>query len=63
MQLELADGISRLTWVAEVGFADAPLPYVLLGNNACLEFFDVTFFGQICEFQIETNSAFNGTVE
>lgn len=43
VNLELSDGSESLSWPTEVGFSAAPIPYVLLGNNSCLEFFDATF--------------------
>ena len=61
IHLELTDGTSIWKWPAEVGFSDAPLPYVILGNNGCLEFFDATFFGESREVELKINSAYAGT--
>ena len=60
IHLELTDGTTSWNWPAEVGFSDAPLPYVILGNNGCLEFFDVTFFGESREVELKINSAYVG---
>jgi hypothetical protein len=56
--LELSDGSDALNWPAEIGFSDAPLPYVLLGNKGCLEFFDATFLGWAREVELNANVSF-----
>jgi hypothetical protein len=59
--LELRDGSETLSWQSEIGFSDAPIPYVLLGNNGCLEFFDATFLGWAREVEISASVSFPGT--
>ena len=59
--LELTDGSETVNWPAEIGFSDAPIPYVLLGNNACLEFFDATFLGWAREVELNQNLSFPET--
>jgi len=59
--LELTDGSEVVSWPAEVGFSDAPIPYVLLGNNGCLEVFDATFLGWAREVEMSPNLSFPGT--
>jgi len=61
--LEISDGSATICWPADVGFSDAPLPYVLLGGNAFLEFFDTTFLGWAREIELSPNVSFPGTIE
>ena len=59
LQLEISDNTTTFTWLATIGFADAPIPYgCLLGLTGFLEFFDVRFRGSQRELEIEPNSLF-----
>jgi hypothetical protein len=61
--LDISDGSVTMNWPGEVAFSDAPLPYILLGNNAFLEFFDTTFLGWAREVELSPNVSFPGTIE
>jgi hypothetical protein len=56
--LELSDGSDVLSWPAEIGFSDARIPYVLIGNYGCLEFFDAMILGWAREVELRANFAF-----
>jgi hypothetical protein len=61
VELELTDGSTIWRWPARVAFSPAPLPYVLLGHNGCLEYFDATFLGQQLVVKLEINASYPGT--
>jgi hypothetical protein len=62
VNLELMGSGSGFQWHASVGFALAPIPYVLLGIRGCLEFFDATFCGKDLAVELTINRSFQGTV-
>jgi hypothetical protein len=59
-QLVLTDGVEEYRWNAVVGFSSAPIPYIVLGQAGCLDFFNVHFFGYDRYTEIEKNAAFPG---
>jgi len=56
--LALSDGTEQFQWDAVVGFTTAPLPYIVLGHSSCLRYFNVTFFGDERETEIQKGLAF-----
>lgn len=62
VEFELADGVETVRWGAVVAFTPANVRYPLFGNAGSLEFFDVTFRGEQRVIELNTNSAFAGTV-
>jgi hypothetical protein len=61
VELALADDASNCRWPAVISFSPAPLPYPILGNAGCLEFFDVRFLGADLMVELEKNWKFPGT--
>ncbi len=59
-QFVLTDGIDEFRWDAIVGFSTAPIPYIVLGQAGCLDYFNVTFFGEDRYLEIHKNAAFPG---
>lgn len=60
VQLVLADGVHEYRCDAIVGFSAAPIPYIVLGQAGCLDYFNVTFFGKDRHSEILPNSAYPG---
>jgi hypothetical protein len=62
VDLELCDDTGATwRWPAVVGFSPAPMPYPILGNCGCLQFFDPTFRGEDRMLEIEANRSYPGT--
>jgi hypothetical protein len=59
-QLVLADGIEEFRWNAVVGFSSAPIPYIVLGQAGCLDYFNVSFHGYDRYTEIQKNTGFPG---
>ncbi|MGI8981029.1 MAG: hypothetical protein ACR2FY_17515 [Pirellulaceae bacterium] len=62
VEFEVTDGNSGYQWQATVGFSAAPIPYILLGNRGCLQFFDATFCGKDLAVDLTINRSFSGIV-
>jgi hypothetical protein len=62
VDFELMGSGSGFQWNTAVGFASAPLPYILLGIRGCLQFFDATFCGKDLAVELTINRSFSGTV-
>ena len=60
--LQLAEGGTTFRWTAVVCFCNAPIPYRILGNAGCLEFFDVTFRGADRLVEFEPNESYAGII-
>lgn len=61
VELVLADDASRWLWPAVIAFSPAPLPYPILGNAGCLEFFDVGLRGADLVVELDTNWKYPGS--
>jgi hypothetical protein len=61
VSITLADDMSTYRWLALVTFSAAPLPYPILGNNGCLQYFDARFLGTDRTVELEPNWAYPGT--
>ncbi len=61
VSLTLTGESSIYRWSALVTFSAAPLPYPILGNNGCLQFFDSRFFGADRSVELEANWTYPGT--
>ncbi len=61
VELELADDASSYRWPAVIAFSPAPLPYPILGNAGCLNFFDVRLLGADLVVHLETNWKYPGS--
>lgn len=60
--LQLSESSTAYRWRAIVCFSNAPIPYRILGNAGCLEFFDVTFRGADRLTELEPNQSYAGTI-
>jgi hypothetical protein len=61
VELEITDGLSSHRWPAVVAFSPAPIPYAILGNASCLQYFDARFLGADRTIELETNWQYTGT--
>jgi hypothetical protein len=61
VDLILADDASACRWRAVIAFSSAPLPYPILGNAGCLEFFNVHFLGADLIVELDTNWKYPST--
>jgi hypothetical protein len=61
VELSLADNVAIWRWPAAVGCSAAPMPSILLGYRACLEFLDATFRGHDRVVELDANRSYPGT--
>ncbi len=61
VSLTLADDMSTYRWLALVTFSGAPIPYPILGNNGCLQYFDTRFHGADHSVELVANWTYPGT--
>ena len=61
--LELGTDEAWCRWRAIVGFSTAPIPFALLGQAGCLQYFDVTFRGADRIVDFEPNDTFPGETQ
>lgn len=59
-QFELESLDEFCIWSATIGFSPAPIPYPILGQAGCLQYFDVTFRGADRVVDFEPNGTFPG---
>lgn len=62
VELELRAGLRCFSWQAIVAFSPALIPYPLLGQAGCLQFFNADFRGEDCVLGLEPVRSFPGTV-
>ena len=60
VDLVFADDAASCRWPSVIAFSPAPLPYPILGNAGCLEFFDVRLLGGDLVVELETNWKYPG---
>jgi hypothetical protein len=59
VELEVSDGTATASWLAYVGFTEAPIPYdCLLGQTGFFEFFAATFRHEDLELDLSPNRRF-----
>ncbi len=62
VQLRLDDGVHSCYWLARVAFSLAPMPFPILGQAGCLQYFNATFRGEDRLTELEPIPAFPGNV-